>query len=81
MLSRTENTTKQVPVDIISVQWLKPVSQGGGLEKLKCSACKKPIGDKHFAVAWAKDEKGKYSMRLCEKCGIKANETTNAPAS
>ena len=77
MLMKTAKTTKQVPVNVISLKWSKPVSDEGlakGLGKLPCKACRKPIKGKRWGMAWAEDKKGKYPMRLCEKCGEKAEQ-------
>ena len=74
MLTKTVKTTKQVPVNVLTFKWNEPVSQGGLLAELPCTACKKPIGDKRWGLAWAEDKKGKYAMRLCDKCGEKAEQ-------
>lgn len=71
MLTKTVRTTKQVPVKVLSLKWFKPTV----LISLKCTACRKPIGDKRWGQAWAEDERGKYPMRLCEKCGEIAEKT------
>ncbi len=68
MLTKTVKTTKQVPVDVINFKWHEPTA----LVSLRCSACRKPIGDKRWGGAWIRDEKGERGMRLCEQCGIKA---------
>ena len=72
MLTKTIKTTKQVPVNIIKFKWFGPVSEK--LHNLRCTACRSPIGDKDWGQAWAEDEKGKYPMRLCNKCGKKAEQ-------
>lgn len=72
MLTKTVKTTKQVPVNVLSLKWAKPVSKK--LSNLKCTACKKCLGDRRWCLAWAEDEKGKYAMRLCERCGKKSDQ-------
>ncbi len=73
MLTKTINTTKQVPVKVLSLKWSNPPSKR--LRKLRCLACRKPIGcENKWGLAWCEDEKGKYSMRLCLKCGAKAEQ-------
>ena len=67
-LTKTVPTTKQIPVIVLNFKWHKPTA----LTTLRCSACRKPIGDKRWGGAWVEDGKGKRGMRLCEKCGIKA---------
>ena len=73
MLTRTVKTTKQVPVEIIKFEWSAPVTNSL-LCKSPCSACKKPIGQTRWGIGWYEDNKGKRSMRLCESCGIKAEQ-------
>jgi len=67
-LTKTVPTTKRVPVIVLNFEWYKPTA----LTRLRCAACRKPIGDKRWGGAWIKDEKGNRGMRLCEKCGEKA---------
>jgi len=73
MLMKTVKTTKQVPVNVLSIKWNKPVS-GKRLAELPCTACKKPLGHKRWVLAWTGNEKVKSAMRLCEKCGKKAEQ-------
>lgn len=76
MLTKTIKTTKQIPINVIQFEWLEPVSKN--FRNLPCTACRKPIGDQRFGLAWATDEKGKYSMRLCNNCGEKAEQDLKA---
>ena len=71
MLMKTIQTTKQVPVNVLSLKWNK--SPTVKLQELPCSACKKPIGNKRWGLAWCQD-KTKYAMRLCNECGEKAEQ-------
>jgi len=75
MLMKTIRTTKQVPVNILSLKWNEPLKEGSRLSKLPCSACKKPIGNDRWGLAWAIDKKMKYAMRLCNKCGEEAERS------
>lgn len=72
MLTITVSTTKQVPVNVLTLKRMGPVS--AKLRNLKCSAYRKVIGTKQWGVAWIQDSKGKRSMRLCGKCTNKANQ-------
>ena len=70
MLKVTVATTKQVPVKVLNFKWYTPTA----LTSLRCSACRKPIGNKRWGGAWIEDAKGNRGMRLCEKCGEKAEK-------
>ena len=72
MLMKTIQTTKKVPVEVISFKWLEPVSEK--LRYLRCTACRNNIGERKWGLAWIKDEKGKRAMRLCDKCGEQAEQ-------
>lgn len=72
MLMKTIQTTKRVPVEVISFKWLGPVSEK--LRNLRCTACHNHIGERKWGLAWIKDEKGKRAMRLCDKCGEQAEQ-------
>ena len=75
MLTRTVNTTKQVPVEVIHFKWSKPVTNPA-LYKLPCTACRGKIGDKRWGLAFVLDkDKTRLPMRLCEKCGLEAEQT------
>ena len=74
MLTKKVNTTKQIPVKVLSLKWSNPPSKL--LANLRCSACKNPIGcENKWGAAWCEDVKGQYAMRLCKKCGEKAEQT------
>lgn len=63
---------KLVKYDVVSFKWLKPVSEK--LQSLKCTACKSPIGDKRWGLAWVEKNGKRQAMRLCESCGIEADK-------
>lgn len=58
---------QEVPADITSFEWIGVTH----LTNLLCTLCEQPIGNKRFAIAFIKEEnKGQYSARLCENCGM-----------
>lgn len=69
---------KMQPVEVLNVKWCGPLKRdGSGVSLLQCSACRKQLGARRFAIAWIKDSSGERSMRLCEECGKDA-ETLHA---
>jgi hypothetical protein len=80
MLTRNIRVTKKVPVNVTSFRW-----SGGALVEgavacnFKCCACGGKLGARRFGCAWDGDRD--QSMRLCEDCGVKAEEQVAAVVS
>ena len=62
----------QVPVVVLRLAWNTALVDGL-LAGLPCTACRKPLGCKPWALAWIKDDEGRErGARLCEACGKRA---------
>ncbi len=73
MLTRKIQTYKEVPCEVTKFTWRNPVT-AEELFKLLCSACLKPIGKVRWGIGFTKIKGKGQSMRLCEDCGIKAEQ-------
>ena len=72
MLTMSVDSVVQVPVTVITLRWNGGL-KGSGLGAFPCSACRKPLGNKAWALAWIRDHEGKErGARLCESCAKKA---------
>ncbi len=74
MLTRTVQTTKQVPCKIITLDRFKEC-KSARLQSLPCTACHKPIGNRPWAIGWYEDTGGKRAMRLCDPCADISQES------
>ncbi len=75
MLTIKKPTTKEVSVEVFRFVWRKPMTVPPLIERCRCSVCKKKIGTRRWGIAWIREAKNeKRSMRLCEACGMKAEE-------
>lgn len=75
MLTKTVKTTKQVAVKVEKFKWFKPVGKDSKLEGLRCTACRKTIGNKRWGLAWTLNDRGQnVPMRLCNDCGENAEQ-------
>jgi hypothetical protein len=61
-----------VPGRYISITWYSPVSKS--LRNLRCTLCDDALGNRKWANAWIKEDKNKYSARLCYTCGKYAED-------
>lgn len=73
MLTLTKTVETQVPVKVLRLNWYKDL-KGGSLQELQCTACSSKLGPRRWALAWVLDDGVKRSLRLCEDCGVKAEE-------
>ncbi len=65
-------SVRKVLVEVLNLKWIEVSS--AATSKLRCSACHRETGRKRVAIAWINDEGKQRSLRLCEDCGIKAEE-------
>jgi hypothetical protein len=71
-LTIRKRTTKTVPVEVLRLKVLGPLSPRSASVNFKCSACGGLLGAAKFGIAWIRDGETERSMRLCANCVEKA---------
>ncbi len=65
-------SVKKVMVEVLTLKWIGVTHSA--MSNFRCSACHQVIGQKRVAIVWINDEGKQRSLRLCEDCGIRAEE-------
>ena len=73
-LKISKPSVRTVGIRVLSMRWDGPLGPTSPAAGLKCSACRERLGGRRFATAWINDAGAERSMRLCESCGVNAEE-------
>ena len=77
-LKINRRVTKKVAVDVVSFKWFGQLTAESVAAGFKCTACGSKLGARRFGAAMIEDGGGQRSVRLCEDCGIDAEQSLEA---
>jgi hypothetical protein len=68
-------TVHRVPVEVLKFRWCGTLTPASVAGSFKCTACGSRLGARRFGIAWILANDGERSVRLCEDCGVDAEES------